>query len=136
MYQRARVMQSAWDLGHLHDVTGGSYLEAQPSYPGSHSPKATSSATAAHFKPMPEMLYNQAQYRARYTRAVEELLEGLTQGVSAQFLPITCFLVACGICLYRNICCVELCKRACAHVTHRSRIHFMLQTCTCHMQPQ
>ncbi len=95
-------MQSGWNLGQLYDVTGGSYLEAQPSYPGSQSPKATSSAAAARFKAMPETLYNQVQYRARYARVVEEFLEGLSQGVSAQVLHITSHSVACGMCLYRK----------------------------------
>ncbi len=98
------MLQSGWNLGQLHDVTGGSYLETQPSYPGYQSPKATSSAAAAHFKPMPETMYNQVQYRARYTHVVQQFLEGLSQGVSAQDLPImvAAHPVACG----KN--CVEL----------------------------
>ena len=138
MYRQARVLQSGWDLGHLHGVTGGSYLEAHRSYPGSQFPIATSSATAVRFKPMPEMLYNQLEYRARYTCAVTEFLEGLTQGVSAQSLPITCFLVACaqiprGICLYRHLRGVvqkSLC--ACipqiAYTFHVANMHLPMQT--------
>ena len=97
MYRRARVVQSGWDLGQLHDVTGGSYLEVQPSYPRSQSPKATASAAAARFKAMPETLYNQVEYRARYKGVLEKFLEGLSQGVSAEVLPIASCLVASGI---------------------------------------
>jgi len=53
---------------------------------------------------MPETMYNQVQYRARYTHVVQQFLEGLSQGVSAQDLPImvAAHPVACG----KN--CVEL----------------------------